>query len=576
MDMKRPGFILAFFYLLPLSFFFATAVTLFTSGYDDFIGFLGKTIEKPDWDKFIRLHFSLSAFKSARLIILVLLLAYILFGLYLLRKRKTITRKISSFLHYTGSLLSAMYNELKSMPRYARLLLMALLIFCAAKALWYIITIPLQYDEMWSYNYYIGNSFWQSFVLPHNNHTFYTLVAWFFHWLPMDEQINMRLPNLFAGLLLIVLFFLLIKKYFSIHAALISGFWFATCCPVAFYMLYARGYLFVLLFVVLALGSQLLVLKNKNNNAAFFFLFVSLVAGYWSNPVFLYAHVAIAVPVFILCAHSRQWDVLKKNILYHLTALLFIVLLYLPTLLSSHIHELLHAGVKNSTAENIPWLTLYYNSYFQLGFKKAYWVLPVLIFASLFIIFKKKQFGFLPLFAICGFIFIFLFSFLQSVPLAGHISIFLAVSLGILLAILVHAAENIFKVKKFILLPLLACVAMLNSYFAHTHHWLNWSLRLDTSAKNISLLLEKRKIRTCYLTAVYYKPHLEYYYKIHGESLHISMPDTVSHDYRRFNSAEEECIIIKNDTPVRGIDLGNYRELFRDELITAYIRNDIP
>ena len=128
-------------------------------------------------------------------------------------------------------------------------------------------------------------------------------------------------------------------------------------------------------------------------------------------------------------------------------------------------------------------------------------------------------------------------------------------------------------VSKIILILLLTGTALFNSVIAHRNHWFNWSVSYDKSARKIAALMIDKKVRSCYLTVNYYKPHLEYFYKIKGRKLLVSLSDSVSQDFRDFNPKEQEIVIIHNDK-LTNIILSDYREFYQDETITAYIRKD--
>lgn len=246
--MKKSRLLLIFLYSVPLSILVLVAWWLFSFSYSEFTAYLAASLQKPEWEKFIRIRFTSSAFTTARWVIILLMIIYLLAGFYILRMRSGLLMKCDAVINATEKKIRGVVSEFKSMPFYARCLFLLLIVFVIIKGGWYIINWPLQYDEAWTYNYYIGNSFWQSFLLPHNNHILFTATAWFFKWLPVDPQISIRLPNLIAGVMLVIFFFFFIKRYFSIKTALFSTCWLATCSPVVFYMLYARGYLFILLF----------------------------------------------------------------------------------------------------------------------------------------------------------------------------------------------------------------------------------------------------------------------------------------------------------------------------------------
>lgn len=568
--MRKAGFLLIVAYLLPAILLFTIAFRLFYFNYHEFTAYLAGVLQKPEWEKYIQQRFTASAFSSARWIIGILIFFNCMLGIYLLINRKKLIFSLYSILSGFIKKIRQLKNEYKTMPAYARRLFIFLFLFIFLKAGWYIINWPLQYDETWTYNYYIGNSFWQSFLLPHNNHTFFTTVAWFFQILPVDPQISMRLPNIFAGLLLIILFFFFIKRHVSVHAALIATFFLATCCSAVFYMLFARGYLFVMLFTIIALWSQLIVLKEGRSRFYKIILFVSVVLGYWSNPVFIYPHAVIGLTMILFLLQKKEFKILWKNILIHAPAILFVMILYLPTLLSSHIHELANKGVQQSFEIDILWKSFFYNARFIFGFDKAYilFILIILLFAWVSI--RRKRFSVLQWFVVMSFAVVFLFSFLQSLPLAGHITIFFAISAAIMLAYIFNAI----KINTHLMFLLLTGITMFNSYMAHTHHWLNWSVQYDKGAKKLSNEMLTRNIQSCYLLVNYYKPHLEYYYKVNGKKIKVNLPDSASQDFRPFDPVEQEVVIARTDLPAT-IPLQNYSQFYKDETITAFIRVDV-
>ena len=571
--MKKGYVFLLLFYLMPLLLLALVAWQLFFFNYHEFSAYLAASLQKTDWEKFIQQRFTARAFGAARWAITALSVLYLSAGVLLFLKRKIVVEKLEPIISYILKKYREKKNEIFTMPRYARWLFIALLVFISAKGLWYIIYIPLQYDEVWTYNYYIGNSFWQSFLLP-QNHIFFTAVAWFFHWLPVDPQISIRLPNLFAGLALTVIFFLFIKRNVSVKAALFSSYWLATCSPVVFYMLFARGYLFVLLFTVITLWVQLILLENKRIKLFGAVLLMAIVLGYWSNPVFMYPHATIGLTMICFLVFKKSRKQLWQNMLIHALSVFFVIILYLPTLLSSHIYDLMNVGIRHTFRPEFLWQTFYYNSWFIFGFNEGYYLLFLLI--VLFIIFSlfQKRFNFLHGFVVMSFCVLFIYTFLQSLALAGFITIFISVSIAVMLSIILRGIELKTTLNKIIMIVMLAGTAAFNSYQAHHHHWLNWSVTYDQSAKNVAQLMLEKNINSCYLTVNYYKPHLEYYFKIKGKKLRLSLQDSVSQDFREFHSNEQEVVIIRNTKPTK-LDLQEYQQFFKDETITAFIRKDI-
>jgi hypothetical protein len=99
-------------------------------------------------------------------------------------------------------------------------------------------------------------------------------------------------------------------------------------------------------------------------------------------------------------------------------------------------------------------------------------------------------------------------------------------------------------------------------------------VQYDKGAKKLAEEMQKRNVRSCYLLVNYYKPHLEYYYKINGEKIRVNLQDKASQDFRPFDPNEQEVVIIRNNK-LPGLSLTDYREFYKDKTITAFIRRDV-
>jgi hypothetical protein len=288
----------------------------------------------------------------------------------------------------------------------------------------------------------------------------------------------------------------------------------------------------------------------------------------------MYPHAAIGLTMFFICLRKGNWKLFWQNILVHFMAVFAVVILYLPTLLSSHIHDLLNVGIRQKFEADFLWLSLSYNAWFVFGQENAFILLIIFVIFILSEFAGKKDFKVLSWFVICCFFALMLFSFIQSMPLAGHIAIFFSVGIAIMLAIIFRHTSVSSLLSRVVFVLFLAAIAIFNSYTAHHHHWFNWSNEYDRSAEKVAAKMIKNNIQSCYLTVNYYKPHLEYFYKIKGQKLAVSMPDTMSQDYQPFEPANEQSVIVRN-TRSSFLDLSQYEIFYKDETITAFVRRDV-
>lgn len=179
----------------------------------------------------------------------------------------------------------------------------------------HLFTIPLSYDEWWSYRFFSGQGFWTTlswYPVP-NNHVFYNLIAGVSLKLPIDEEIAVRMPSLFASLFTLYYFFKICKCCFSSLFSIILLVIVISIYPFALYSFQARGYSFVNLFSVLLIYScvklfdiyinkkiQYEILKYRS-------LFVlSLFLGLFSVPTFLYTLFPILVVFGLMLLKERS------------------------------------------------------------------------------------------------------------------------------------------------------------------------------------------------------------------------------------------------------------------------------
>ncbi len=179
-------------------------------------------------------------------------------------------------------------------------------IFCG----YFLLSMPFNYDEFWSYLFFSGESYWAtlSFYPVPNNHIFFNLVSGTFIRLPFNVEVMLRLPNLIASIITIYYFFKICKTCFSNTISLILIACIITCYPFTIYSFLARGYMFVCLFYVLLIYTSIKLFENYKNKKYRYLLILSLVLGLLSVPTFLYALLPVVLILFIYLFKQKRFS----------------------------------------------------------------------------------------------------------------------------------------------------------------------------------------------------------------------------------------------------------------------------
>jgi len=130
-------------------------------------------------------------------------------GIYYYRKKISVWLQFfrSCFLFYIKAVVSVFKQNSKQNNRVFVLLLAVI----TTRAIYYLLHFELQYDEMWSYNYFTSRPFYFT-VFSYNNYPLYQLSTQLFKWLPFSMKVNLRLPVLLAGISACIILYACTKK----------------------------------------------------------------------------------------------------------------------------------------------------------------------------------------------------------------------------------------------------------------------------------------------------------------------------------------------------------------------------
>src|SRR5580765_6942930 len=182
-----------------LLFIFFIAVLLLR--YEDLISWIVRELKKPELDSLLRNKVLTPVkFRFLQKISLIALFVLPLIVFVFFKIKNLLLKKIRSLLEIFRGSLSSWIRVFASQTKPEKIAFFTALFLIFLRSLYYILTRDLQYDEMWSYNYFTASPFYFTF----------------FNWLPLPGKIQIRLPVLLGGLAACSFLYYYLLKYFKL------------------------------------------------------------------------------------------------------------------------------------------------------------------------------------------------------------------------------------------------------------------------------------------------------------------------------------------------------------------------
>ena len=199
---------------------------------------------------------------------------------------------------------------------------------------------PMRHDESLTFMLYASKPLpiGLSFYSRPNNHLFHTLLAHIAYLCFGNQPWAIRLPALFAGVLLVPASYLAIRTFYNKYAALLAAGLVASSSTLIGFSTNARGYtlIWLIFLLILTIGKYL----KQNNNLFAWFLFVILsVIGFYTIPVMLYPF-GVVITWLFLSAVFKDTDLsqglLIRNLFISLISVAILTfILYIPVFVAS-------------------------------------------------------------------------------------------------------------------------------------------------------------------------------------------------------------------------------------------------
>lgn len=276
-------------------------VFLISKAYTDFVWFL-YGVENKVVNENHTLELIFYIFKTISLLVLVWIM--LVWYDFLNEKKGRSTRLVQKIAESLSSSVQGNKSFFYSLKKETRFIVTIFFAVLFIAILYFIVAIPLQYDEWVSYSIFTSQGFWTTLsnYSTTNNHIFSNLIVCIFVKLPFDPEITMRLPNVLITLLCMWYFFKICKYCFNDTISIILLVFVITPYPFVMYAFAARGYMALNLFCVLMMYSSFQLSENYKNKKYRILFILSLVLGTFSMPTFIYAifPVCIVLGIYVI------------------------------------------------------------------------------------------------------------------------------------------------------------------------------------------------------------------------------------------------------------------------------------
>lgn len=472
--------------------------------------------------------------------------------------------RIHFFRHFPRDLQQS-WQVWQPAGRWETWLFSGILLFIAAKALYYLVTSELNYDEAWAFSYFTSNP-WYLTPFIYSNYPLHELLTHFTKWLPLPMYINLRLPAFLVGMVWLVAVYLCTARIWNRRAGLVGMALMGTLPPAALYMLQAKGFLGVALCTLLLLTLLHLAYREGWTAKRRRWYVLAIFFGCWSSPIF-----ALPLATLSLCA-GLLFLLRDGKGLLTLTGVTMAgvaagAILYLPVLIGTGLAPLYNASPfqSESPPHHTMWWHIKFISLWLTGWSWG-WML-ILTALALFLGWLTGRNRLVALCGIASLLTIVLIPVITGSYVFPRVWLFLVVPLGLAFTGLLSPILRDTRTAAVLALFFLG----VNTYSYAVYVERTWSIPWNRSSEQVAKILLDNNVTTYYTDFDYLLPVVEYHYRLAGlpVSAQVTTPGSLRYGDEE-QMATADAII---DSGKRGLHIpGNYPVIYSDSILKVYLR----
>ena len=309
------------------------AIFLLSTSYQDFSIFLLKGTGKlHKLEEFQTEFLTIQKFWGMRIIFIFAPVLTVLCILALSHFYSSIGKYIKSIIGEIRRKLLILKGRFANLSRSEKSAFLVYIIGLIAVRFYYALTMPISYDEAWTYLNFSEKGLLTSlsYYPAPNNHILYSIFTNISFWLPFDATTNLRSPSVLIGIVTCLIFAAIVFRHFGSKASLTSSAVF-TFLPVSTYYGYmARGYGLTLLAFVIGLYATLKIMSDSKNRLNWFAWIVSSVIGFYSIPIYVHPFISLILLLIIASLWQANFKRILKLFLSGSIVTAIVTILYLP------------------------------------------------------------------------------------------------------------------------------------------------------------------------------------------------------------------------------------------------------
>lgn len=569
--LKKSSFLIIFIVLIILS--ACPAIILNLYSYDTFCLLFLSSIGKTDkLVEFQNLYFPSSKFNLLRLIAFSIPLVTAGF-LFLVYKTKHFLVVFFRSLYFSAKANVRSYFDLiNQLPLDEKLFSILFLGFVAFTRIYYLLKIPVSYDEAWTYLNFTQNGFLVSLTYypDPNNHILHSLMTNISFYLPFNTTTNLRIPVLIVGLISVFLFWLLTAKFFKWKTAIIATAFFSSFYPAIYYGYMSRGYALTLFAFVIGGYCVCRIIAEKRTVRFWYLWSLSGIIGLYSIPVYFYPFVSTCLIIFIVAIYQKDFAKVKLLLINGTIVTVSVIFLYLPIFIVSSVssvtsNRIVRPGVESDldmTTSLLPHFTTTFN-YFLSSEWSWLIIISLIVINYLFSEYKwlVKTIGFFILIP-------FLLLVIHHVMPVPRIWFYQIASVSLLIAITVSLIIKRIKFPK--LLAMFLAIVILLLGILNFNQRIKVDEHLALNAEELSKIISQRDIKSVYVNYDLIEVYSQYYFTVNHKKYNVYRAH-VKGELENEKLNEFELVIIKNGTR-NDIKLEDYDVILENPDFVAYLR----